>query len=319
MIVDPLPLATPHNAGATLLLLHGFTGSGASWAAHAAYLRTAGLRVLSPDLPGHGANLPANPDDYTMEVAAGQLAALLEAEKSGPVHLLGYSMGGRLALYFALHYPEKVRSLILESASPGLASAEERAARRASDDALADRIEREGIPAFVAFWESLPLWKSQACLPVAAQQWLHESRLRNDPTGLARSLAGMGSGVQPSLWERLNELRMPALLLAGAEDAKFVEIAQQMAERIPSARLEVVPEAGHTVHWEQPDAFREIVVGWVLPARDRYLRSNERRENPTMPVSCGGYIASSVLGSSGRDIQTEPSPLRRKNPTYGSL
>jgi 2-succinyl-6-hydroxy-2,4-cyclohexadiene-1-carboxylate synthase len=216
-----------------LVLLHGFTGSGANWAEHAARFRAAGLRVLCPDLPGHGSNLPDAPDDYTIESAAAQLAGLLEREENGPVHLLGYSMGGRLALHFALHHPEKVRSLILESASPGLATAEERAARQISDDALADRIEREGVPAFVEFWESLPLWKSQNRLPVAAQVWLHEKRLRNDPFGLAESLRHMGTGVQPSLWERLGELVMPVLLLAGAEDAKFVEITRQMAARIP--------------------------------------------------------------------------------------
>ena len=99
----------------SLVLLHGFTGSGANWAAHSARFQAAGLRVLAPDLPGHGANLPVSSDDYTMEAAAAQIAGLLEQEESGPVHLLGYSMGGRLALYFALHHPTKVRSLILES------------------------------------------------------------------------------------------------------------------------------------------------------------------------------------------------------------
>ena len=249
----------------TLVLLHGFTGSGANWAEHAARLRAAGLRVLCPDLPGHGSNLPDAFNDYTIESTAAQLASLLEREESGPVHLLGYSMGGRLALYFALHYPEKVRSLILESASPGLATAAERAARKISDDALADRIEREGIPAFVGFWESLPLWKSQNRLPAAARLWLHEQRLHNDASGLAESLRGMGTGVQPSLWERLGELAMPVILLAGAEDAKFAEIARQMAERIPQAQLAIIPDAGHTVHLEQSDAFQKVVLEFVTP------------------------------------------------------
>jgi 2-succinyl-6-hydroxy-2,4-cyclohexadiene-1-carboxylate synthase len=254
-----MPFATNHP----LVLLHGFTGSGANWAEHAARFQAAGLRVLAPDLPGHGTNLPATSDDYTMEAAAAQIVGLLEREETGPVHLLGYSMGGRLALYFALHHPEKVHSLILESASPGLASETERAARSASDDALADRIEREGIPAFVSFWESLPLWKSQAKLPAEVRLRLHEERLQNDPRGLAESLRRMGTGVQPSLWEWLGELAMPVLLLAGAEDEKFVAINRQMAEAIPHARLRVVPGAGHTVHLEQPDRFRREVLGFV--------------------------------------------------------
>lgn len=256
----------------TVVLLHGFTGSGVNWDAPAAFLRKEGYAVLAPDLPGHGANLPAIPDGYTMETAAAQLTALIEREQCGPVHLLGYSMGGRLALYFALHYPEKVRSLILESASPGLATAEERAARAASDDALAARIEREGIPAFVEFWESLPLWKSQERLPPAAHFWLHENRLRNDPSGLAHSLRGMGTGVQPSLWDRLGALSMPLLLLAGAEDEKFVAIARQMAHSIPQARLVIVPDAGHTVHLEQPQAWREVLLAFLADGRDAEAR-----------------------------------------------
>ncbi len=263
MTVHLLTLATPHNSNYPLLLLHGFTSNGESWAEQTAFFRAAGLRVHVPDLPGHGANLPTDPADYTMEAAARQLAALLEGENTAPVHLLGYSMGGRLALYFALHYPQKIRSLILESASPGLATPEERAARQASDDALAARIEREGISAFVAFWESLPLWKSQERLPATSQQWLHEQRLRNDAAGLVHSLRGMGSGVQPSLWERLGELAMPVLLLAGEADEKFVAITRQMRERISHAHLEIVPEAGHTVHLEQPDAFQKAVLGFV--------------------------------------------------------
>lgn len=254
-----MPFATSHP----LVLLHGFTGSGANWAEHSAQFQAAGLRVLTPDLPGHGANLPAASDDYTMEAAAAQLVGLLEREKTGPVHLLGYSMGGRLALYFALKYPNKVRSLILESASPGLANETERAARSASDDSLAARIEREGIPAFVAFWESLPLWKSQEKLPAEVHLWLHEKRLQNDPRGLAESLRRMGTGVQPSLWERLGELAMPVLLLAGAEDEKFVAINRQMATAIPHAQLRIVPGAGHTVHLEQPDHFRQEVLRFV--------------------------------------------------------
>lgn len=247
----------------TLVLLHGFTGSGANWTEHTARFQAAGLRVLTPDLPGHGANLPVSSDDYTIEAATDQIAGLLKQDETGPVHLLGYSMGGRLALYFALHYPQKVRSLILESASPGLATAGERAARRASDDALADRIEREGIPAFVSFWESLPLWKSQEKLPAEARLWLHEKRLQNNPRGLAESLREMGTGAQPSLWERLGELAMPVLLLVGAEDTKFVAINRQMAEAMPHARLLIVPGAGHTIHLEQSEFFCQEVSRFV--------------------------------------------------------
>lgn len=247
-----------------LLLLHGFTGSGENWAEQAACFRAVGLSVHTPDLPGHGINQPRASDDYTIFAAASQLVGLLENQRIDAIHLLGYSMGGRLALSFALRYPEKVKSLILESASPGLARAEERAARKASDDALAARIERGGIPAFVACWESLPLWKSQERLPLSVRQRLHERRLQNSVAGLAHSLRQMGTGVQPSLWERLGELSLPVLLLVGEEDEKFVAINRQMAERIPEARLAVIPHAGHTVHLEQPEAYQQAVCAFLF-------------------------------------------------------
>lgn len=252
----PYPAATWGQADAPpLLLLHGFTGSGQSWADVAAPLAGLGHRVIAPDLPGHGGNLPQDPAAYDMDRIAEALADLIDREVGGPVHLLGYSMGGRLALYFAQACPEKVRSLVLESASPGLATEAERSARRAADDALADRIEAEGIPAFVTFWESLTLWQSQERLAEDVRQGLREKRLQNNASGLAHSLRGMGTGVQPSLWARLPDVTLPTLLIAGAEDAKFAAINRQMAAAMPNARLVVVPEAGHTVHLEQPERF----------------------------------------------------------------
>lgn len=245
-----------------LLLLHGFTGRGEGWGDLAVPVAAAGYRVIAPDLPGHGGNLPVEAAEYGMARVAEALADLIDHECGGAVHLAGYSMGGRLALYFALAFPEKVRSLVLESASPGLATETERAARQASDHALAARIEAEGIPAFVAFWESLALWQSQVRLAEDVRQRLRRQRLQNSATGLAHSLRGMGTGTQPSLWDRLSSLTVPTLLLAGAEDAKFAAINRQMAAQMPNARLVVVPEAGHTVHLEQP----ERVVAELLAA-----------------------------------------------------
>lgn len=252
-----------------VVLLHGFTGSSASWAQIAPRLAQAGYRVWAPDLLGHGAgDAPADPARYAMAQAAADLAALFRiwqgeaGEQAGekPLHLLGYSMGGRLALYLALHHPQWVQTLVLESASPGLDDPAQRAARRAQDEALAQRILERGISAFVDEWERLPLWASQARLPEEVRRSLRRQRLANRPLGLANSLRGMGTGVQPSLWPHLGELTCPVLLVVGAEDAKFVAINRRMARLIPQARLVVVPQAGHTVHLEQPAAFVEHLL-----------------------------------------------------------
>src|SRR5262249_18130913 len=152
----------------------------------------------------------------------------------------------------ALAHQDRFASLMLESASPGLAEVAERAARTASDNALADLIEREGIEAFAVRWERMPLFATQERLPQAVRERLAAQRRANRPAPLANSLRGMGTGVQPSLWERLSELKIPCLIMAGELDAKFTSIARRMAAAIPHARLALVPGAGHTVHLEEP-------------------------------------------------------------------
>lgn len=255
---------TAQGTGPSLLLLHGFTGSGESWAAHLPDL-TRQFRVLTVDLLGHGqTDAPVDPARYAMPQAAEDLARLLAAVTGEGVHLLGYSMGGRLALYMALAYPELVRSLWLESASPGLATEEERQARIRQDEALAQRIEAEGMQAFVDYWEGIPLFASQASLPGTVRDRLRRQRLTNRAVGLANSLRGMGTGSQPNLWPRLGKLTLPVHLLAGALDAKFVAINRQMAAAIPHATLTIAPAAGHTVHLERPEVWRR----WVLDIGD---------------------------------------------------
>ncbi len=246
-----------------LVMLHGFTGSGTNWRTLADRLSPT-VPTITIDLLGHGqTDAPADPARYRMGAAAQDLVDLLAIVSPGPVNLLGYSMGGRLALYLAVTYPQLVNRLILESASPGLADAAERAARVHSDEALADRIEREGIAAFVAHWERIPLFASQHNLPAATRQQLREQRLRNRPQGLANSLRGMGSGVQPDLWPHLPALTLPLLLLTGTYDEKFCVIAEEMAQKLPNARHQTIAEAGHTIHLEQPAAYTAAVTEFL--------------------------------------------------------
>lgn len=247
----------------TLVLLHGFTGSTANWARHQMVF-AADYRTLVIDLLGHGqTEAPVDPARYTIEQSASDLAGLLTTIAPGPVNLLGYSMGGRLALYFAIHYPYLVQSLMLESASPGLADSAAQQERIRSDERLADEIESQGMAAFVDRWEKLPLFASQQSLPATVQSQLHEQRLQNQPQGLANSLRGMGTGVQPSLWEQLTTLSVPTLLLAGELDQKFKGIATQMATCLPKATVVIVPAAGHTIHLERPQAFQEHVLTFL--------------------------------------------------------
>jgi 2-succinyl-6-hydroxy-2,4-cyclohexadiene-1-carboxylate synthase len=245
------------GTGAPLLLLHGFSGSSANWQPHVEEF-AAHFRVVTVDLLGHGqTDSPADAERYAIEHAAADLMAILDALDLPSAHLLGYSMGGRLALYTSLAYPARFSRLILESASPGLKTAAERQQRIEADEALARRIEGQGIPAFADYWTNLPLFATQ---PPDVRIRLHEQRLHNTASGLANSLRGMGTGAQPSLWERLPELTLPTLLLCGALDAKFAAINAEMHALIPGSTLAVIPDAGHTIHAEQPDCFRTKVL-----------------------------------------------------------
>ncbi len=243
-----------------LVLLHGFTGSASSWHALLPALLLPGLRILALDLLGHGSSdAPADPARYSIEHCRDDLLAILQTlgVAQGAAILLGYSMGGRIALYSALS--GYFRALVLESASPGLRTEQERAERHTSDNALAERIEREGVEAFIHYWEGLPLFASQRNLPNERYQEQRAQRLHNCPQGLANSLRGVGTGAQPSLYERLPELHLPVLLLAGALDTKFSTIAQEMAQRLPQAHLHLIPGAGHTPHLERPEQFATVV------------------------------------------------------------
>jgi 2-succinyl-6-hydroxy-2,4-cyclohexadiene-1-carboxylate synthase len=248
------------GSGEPLVLLHGFMGSASTWADHRRAFDER-YSTVAVDLPGHGlSDAPADPARYRMERLVADLAAVFDRCQLNSAHLLGYSMGGRVALHFAVAYPHRVRSLVLESASPGLADPAERRARIGSDEALAQRLERDGLAAFVEAWERLPLFASQERLPEPIRADLRAQRLHNSVPGLANTLRGLGTGVQSPLWDRLPDVQTPTLLIVGALEAKFAAINRDIANAMPCAQLVIVPDAGHSVHLEQPAIFDRLVL-----------------------------------------------------------
>ncbi len=236
-----------------LVLLHGFTQTGASWAPVVEALHGR-FPVVLPDAPGHGGS---------SGVRAGlwQTADLLAAAVAGPAIWVGYSMGGRTALHLALAHPEKVAALVLVSTSAGIDDDVKRAARRTADEALARRVESEGTERFLAWWLAQPLF---ATLPRHSAGL--EDRLTNTPEGLAASLRLAGAGAQGSLWPRLGELgrsAMPVLLLAGELDRDYRSYAERMAALIgPTAHAGTVPGAGHACHLERPREVAAAIAGF---------------------------------------------------------
>jgi 2-succinyl-6-hydroxy-2,4-cyclohexadiene-1-carboxylate synthase len=252
-----------YGQGEPLLLLHGFTGSLESWKWLIPKWQDF-RKLILVDILGHG--LTASPDDwkrYDIKLVAADLEEILKQLNVEKINILGYSMGGRLALTFAILYPSRVKKLILESSSPGLKTLEERLLRIKSDEALALEIEKDGVEKFVEKWENIALFATQKRLPQEVQERIRANRLRNNEKGLANSLRGMGAGRQPSWWGRLSELKMPTLLMCGELDEKFCRIAFEMAELMPNAVISQISDSGHAIHVEQPEIFAKIVDEFI--------------------------------------------------------
>jgi 2-succinyl-6-hydroxy-2,4-cyclohexadiene-1-carboxylate synthase len=235
-----------------LIALHGFTHTGRSWDPAIAALGER-YRAIAPDIRGHGRQSERRP--VTLEAVLEDIAALAPERFT----LAGYSMGGRLALHAALALPERIERLVLVGASPGIADPRERAARRAADEELADRLETRTIDEFAREWARTPMLAGLAPDVLAE---VHADRLRSTVTGLAGALRGLGAGSLPSLWDRLGELTMPVALVVGERDVKFRHTAEQMLARMPTARLHTMTGAGHAVHLESPESVAcTIVIG----------------------------------------------------------
>ena len=227
-------------------------GRSADWDAVAADLGSA-AHVFAPDLAGHGTARDLAPDP---DAEADRLADLAREAFGGEGFVLaGYSMGGRLALHLLSRHPEAVRGLVLVSAAPGLRSPEDRAARREVDARRAEAI-AEDYAAFLNRWYRMSLWGD---LGEPLRQRLTLDRLtHNEPVALGRALAGLGTGAMAPLWDSLSRINVPSVAVAGAQDATYVALADEMA-RAGRFRVALVPGAGHALLAEAPHAVADAV------------------------------------------------------------
>ncbi|MGT8956160.1 2-succinyl-6-hydroxy-2,4-cyclohexadiene-1-carboxylate synthase [Bacillus cereus] len=251
------------GSGEQLLLLHGFTGSMETWRSFISSWSEQ-FQVIVVDLVGHGkTESPENVVHYDIRNVALQMKELLDYLHIEKAHILGYSMGGRLAITMACLYPDYVHSLLLENCTAGLENEADRKERREKDDRLADKIEREDIEIFVSMWENIPLFETQKRLAKNVQEAVRKERLANNPKGLANSLRGMGTGAQPSWWDELKNLKIPVLLMNGEYDEKFFRILKNIEKCISDAKFVKIDGAGHAIHVEQPEKFDTIVKGFL--------------------------------------------------------
>ncbi len=259
--------------GEPLVLVHGFTQSARSWGPVGLALG-AGHAVIAVDAPGHGRSAGVATD-----LCGG--ADLMADTIDEPADWLGYSMGGRYVLHVALRHPALVRRLVLVSATGGMDDPADRTRRRASDEALASRIETDGVPAFVDWWLAQPLFASLP-RPAAAI----EDRLANTEPGLASSLRLAGTGTQEPLWTSLDRIRVPVLVVVGERDQAYVAHGQRLVRSIgPNATLAVIPDAGHACHLEAPDPFLAAAQPFLA---DRSQGDAHRQQDAEHQLHPGG-------------------------------
>ncbi|HET7545098.1 MAG TPA: alpha/beta fold hydrolase [Polyangiaceae bacterium] len=241
-----------------LLALHGFTGSPRSWD----FLPPADSPRFVPALVGHlGSSAGSEVVDFESEVD--RLANL--TREASALHVVGYSLGARLALGLSLRHPQRVSRLTLISGHPGLDSESERVSRRAADEHWCELLLKHGTLAFVDAWQAQPLWATQARLDPRALQGKRSERLSHDPAGLVRSLRVTGLAEMPNYRGQLAQLELPLTLVAGSLDAKFCRLAQHMAEAVAGAELAIVDGAGHDLLLERPEFITELVLRGTAP------------------------------------------------------
>lgn len=261
-----------------VLLLHGFTGSGESMSEIASRLRPE-FTTLCVDLVGHGrSDAPKNPDAYSMRRCVAQLESVVVALGYERVHLFGYSMGGRSALSLAVAADRHVASVLAIGVNAGFRSRAARQERIESDRALARDILGSGIETFVDEWMARPLFATQKRLGEAALARARAERLRNRPDGLANSLRGMGTGaMEPIDFEKI---AAPVCLAVGADDPRFQRFANEIHAVHPRIRVEIIPEAGHAAHLENPDSLARIACRFFAAAERAEIPNRTPEESP---------------------------------------
>ena len=235
--------------------LHGAAGMAADWRGFAKILAATGIGSRAVDLWRF---LECQPMSLT------EFGSALNADASGQVFrgssraLLGYSMGGRLALHALLEKDHPWQAAVIVSAHPGLETESERASRRATDAQWATQ-------SLAGNWQQfLDAWNAQAVLGTAPMRDPQaSSSLIARRREVARSFVDWSLGTQQPLWERLGEISIPVLWVAGENDPKFLSLAERATALIPNAHLAIAPGAGHRVPWEAESWFADQVARFL--------------------------------------------------------
>jgi 2-succinyl-6-hydroxy-2,4-cyclohexadiene-1-carboxylate synthase len=243
----------------SVFFIHGFTGSAKDWMPIIPSLNKR-FNYYLIDLVGHGkSDSPREISFYTLDSIVNQIKETLLSLNSKRTILAGYSLGGRIALNFALIHGHMLSGLILESCSPGISDNNLREERIQQDEKLSEFIENNPIEKFIDYWINIPLFNTQRRFSNEMLTRIREQKLQNNKTGLANSLRGSGTGIMKPLHDKLNEIPLSTLLITGELDLKFTDINTDMVKHISKAEHHIIKNAGHNTHLEEPHKFIEAV------------------------------------------------------------
>jgi 2-succinyl-6-hydroxy-2,4-cyclohexadiene-1-carboxylate synthase len=252
-----------HEEKTPIIFLHGFTGSAEDWQFIFPKLNPR-FFPIAIDLPGHGKTIcPDNSNYFTTESYKDTVDIVLNHLNIKKAIFVGYSMGGRTALSFATANPEKIIALVLESTTAGIINEQEKKSRIKTDLEIADRIISDGMESFTEYCLNLVFFTSLKSLNDKDYFNLIEAKKRNSPEGLSNSLKGFSTGKMPSLWNKINILTIPTLLITGILDKKFVRINKEMNQQIKNSKLKVIENCGHNTHLENKEEFTILVNNFL--------------------------------------------------------
>ena len=268
--INNLPINVIYNAKdiitkTPILFLHGFTGSANDWDFVNGNIHEEFTPIFI-DLIGHGnSDSPNEVEQYSEKCQVEIINELLKLLSISKLILVGYSMGGRIALSYNISYPDKVKGLVLESTSYGIEDENERNERIKNDYTLAKFIESDGIVNFINHWMSIPLFQSLAKIEPSKVQNMKEIKIAsNNPIGLKNSLLGFSAGGMNFHGNSLSELKQKVLLIAGEFDTKFCNIAKNFHKLLPNSEIKIVNDCGHNVHFEKPEEFLNFLNTFLL-------------------------------------------------------
>lgn len=249
------------ETGIPIICLHGFTGCGSDFSIVADHLKRK-RPLIAPNFPDYR-SAPSN-TEITWATTLSTLDSIIEETTQGrPCVLVGYSMGGRIALQYALQNQSRLKGLVLIGATPGIEEADQKAQRLKQDNELAEKLTDQTIDDFITYWLNQPVLKSQEAIAEPYRTRMLEERGKLSLGSLSKYLQALGTGTMPSAWHRLNRLAVPTVLVTGEQDFKFTGIAHRIVSQIPGCVHTIIKDSGHSVCFEQPTAFTEHLETFV--------------------------------------------------------